>query len=267
MHTALIELLRALLLSLHPYRERMPHKATHHRKPPNRSRSRHRHRYGNSHDDACHCSDKGRNSVSEVDIQSYHDAGQDLAPKLFPWSDPVVDTHSSRFQYQARLTPDGNYQWSISGSDSGTNPHYLLSTPSSNMVYPTAPYVVQRPMQNEAQYYDSVNIGTGPATPLNNEGEGDCTSQDCCTDKVPRDDKGKSRRNETSNIHHNEKGDEERRRVTRSRSRQRDRSSYRRNYHHYRSKSHEDKYYQRHRHGSQEKVSDWLYDYGYGYVH
>ncbi|KAK5630930.1 hypothetical protein RRF57_006645 [Xylaria bambusicola] len=122
-------------------------------------------------------------------------------------------------------------------------------------------------MQNEAQYYDSLSSGTGPTTPLNDEREGDCTSQDCCKEKASRDDKGKSRRNKTSNAHHNEKGDPKNPRVTRSRSHHRDRSSYRRNHHYYRSKSREDENHQRQwPHYSKEKVSDWLYDYDYGYV-
>ncbi|KAI1325373.1 hypothetical protein F5Y16DRAFT_378262 [Xylariaceae sp. FL0255] len=60
-----------------------------------------------------------------------------------PWSEPVLDPQSGRFQYQTRVLPDGSTQWGISGIGSRTNQQPEM--PSFNsQVNPPAP----RPQEN-----------------------------------------------------------------------------------------------------------------------
>ncbi|KAI0909043.1 hypothetical protein F4823DRAFT_563269 [Ustulina deusta] len=235
------------------------------------SRSHHRRRHRHS---ACHHSDGDESSISDAKDRISDEISQDPVPRVFTWSEPVLDAHSSgRFQYQARLTPEG-YQWTISGSDSGTNPQYLsLTTPNmphplntAVTTYPASPYVVHQPIQSELQYYGPSNVVISPAVALNNEGSRDYASREYYEEEKPRDDRSVPRRNKSSsNGYRNERKGEQGHR--RSHSHHRDHSSHRRRHH--RSKSHEGSSHQRHTnrgHGHanpHEKVSDWLHNYEY----
>lgn len=70
-----------------------------------RSHHRRRHRHGR---EACHHSGGDESSISDAKDRISDEISQDPVPRVFTWSEPVLDAHSSgRFQYQARLTPDG----------------------------------------------------------------------------------------------------------------------------------------------------------------
>lgn len=85
----------------------MPREITQHSKSlSKRSRSRGRHRSGDTRG-VSHRSNGDKSSVSEVNDQLPDEAAEHLALKVAAWSEPILDTHSSRFQYQTRLLPDG----------------------------------------------------------------------------------------------------------------------------------------------------------------
>ncbi|KAI1363433.1 hypothetical protein F5Y08DRAFT_309391 [Xylaria arbuscula] len=250
----------------------MPREVRQHNKPSSkRSRSRGRHRPEKTRDTS-HRDDADKSSGSGGNDQLVGEAAGDQASKVAPWSDPVLDTHSRRFQYQYRPLPDGTYQWTISGSDSGTNPQYLSSASTSNVgyhlgfsAYPTSAYIVQQPMQTEVPYSNPGNTGAEPATLPDLEAGGECTCKDCRKEKAPHEDKSETKQKKTSEDDKNDKNNKRDGRR-RSCSRQRNRSSHRRQ--HYRSKSRGDKDRQRGSHRGRsldEKVNDWLYDYDYGY--
>ncbi|RYC60991.1 hypothetical protein CHU98_g5206 [Xylaria longipes] len=78
------------------------------------------HRRHHRRPEPCHCSDEDRSSVSSHTKDWGTDGTiQDPVPIISNWSEPVLDTHSSgRFQYQARVTPDGKSSPKISKSSS-----------------------------------------------------------------------------------------------------------------------------------------------------
>lgn len=121
--------------------------------------------------------------------------------------------------------------------------------------YPTSTYIVQQPLQTEAQYYDPGDTSAEPDAALDGEGEVECTCKDCRKENTSGEDRSERRRKKTSNNHQTGKRDQ-----------LRDHSSHRRYQYHYRSKSREDKSRRRHAYRGRdydEKVGDWLYDYDY----
>ncbi|KAI1283406.1 hypothetical protein F5Y07DRAFT_394320 [Xylaria sp. FL0933] len=254
----------------------MGREAAHYKEPtPKHSRSHRRHQHKHGHESRRH-NDEDRGSSSNVKDRNSEYVSQEPVPRVFTWSEPVLDTDSSgRFQYQARLTQDG-YQWTISGSESGTNPQYLSPTPTSNMdyplhttatSYPLSSYIVHQPIQSELPYYDSSNVGTSPVVPLNDGGSGDYTSEEYNEGETSCDERSTPRRNKSSDGHRKGRGGEQRRHRSRS-------HHCRHSSHHCRcydrSKSHDANNRQRHTDrghshaNSHEKVSDWLYSRRYG---
>ncbi|KAI0442658.1 hypothetical protein F4803DRAFT_355537 [Xylaria telfairii] len=232
-----------------------------------RSHRRHRHRH-----ETCHCSDEDRSSVSS-NTKDWGAGGiiQDPLPIISTWSEPVLDTHSSgRFQYQARVTPDG-YHWTISGSDSGTNPHFLSSVlnPSSAyplgtlaVTYPTGSYISEQPIQSRGQHYDRSNAGENLANPPTNEESKDYDFEEYYEEETPHD-KSKQRQNASSQDHRNKRKDKQRSHHSHSHS------HHRPSHHHRQSRSHKDHDLQKHtdqghnNSASHSKVNEWLHNYKY----
>ncbi|KAI0457024.1 hypothetical protein F5B21DRAFT_107060 [Xylaria acuta] len=231
----------------------MVREATSRCQPTSRCSRSHRHyRY---RPETCHCSDEAKSSVSS-DTKDWGADGaiQDPVPIISTWSEPVLDTHGGgRFQYQARVTPNG-YQWSISGSDSGTNPHFLSSALNPSGVYPlgtlavTYPpgsYISEQPIQSQPQYYDTSSAGGDFADPLANEESKDYGLEEYYEEEKLRHDKSIRRRNASSHSHRN--GGREKQRRHRSHSHSRHRPSHNHHHHHHRrSGSHKNNDHKRH---------------------
>ncbi|KAI1424398.1 hypothetical protein F5Y12DRAFT_454416 [Xylaria sp. FL1777] len=252
----------------------MTRETRHNTEPKSKHSRSHRHHQRRHGHEADYYSDGERSTVSDAQVRTSDEASQDPVPGVFTWSEPVLDTHSSgRFQYQARLTRDG-YQWTISGSDSGTNPQYLSATSAHEMLHPLSaaattysigPYVAHQPIQNNLQYYGPLNTSASPAVPPDNGGSGNFTSKEYYEEEKTRGDRSAPRQNKSFDDYRNEKRGEQR--HCHIHSHHRDHSSHRRRHH--RSKSHGDSTRQKHKgqgHSqgdSHDKVSDWLYNYEY----
>ncbi|KAI3324920.1 hypothetical protein HD806DRAFT_459360 [Xylariaceae sp. AK1471] len=222
-------------------------------------RSHHHHRHRHHHHEARHYSDDdGSSESSDTTNWSAEEPSQDqTVPRISAWSEPFLDAHSNgQFQYQARITP-GGYQWTLSGSDSGTNPQYLSPYPNSHIGYSAAVTYPAGVQQSQPQYYEPSNA----AVPLTGEGSRDHRSEEYYEEgeEKPRRDRGVARRSKKISSDHRDKGRDD---HHRSHSHSHHHSHRHR---HYRSKSHEDSNRRRHTDrghdhaGSKEKVSKWLY--------
>ncbi|KAI0491146.1 hypothetical protein F4859DRAFT_35677 [Xylaria cf. heliscus] len=232
-----------------------------------RSHRRYRHGY-----ETCQCGEEDRSSVfSNTKGWGADGAIQDPVPIISTWSEPVLDTHSNgRFQYQARVTPDG-YQWSISGSDYGTNPHFLSSSLNPSTIYPlgtitatysAGPYISEQPIQNQLQYYDLSGDGGKLAGPLTNEEGREYDFEEYYEKERIHHDKSIRRRNVSSHDHRNKGKQKQRRHHSHNYNR------HRPLHHHCRSRSHKDNdHHQRHIDCGYDdstpyyKVNEWLCNY------
>ncbi|KAH8160595.1 hypothetical protein CIB48_g7648 [Xylaria polymorpha] len=177
------------------------------------------------------------------------------------WSEPVLDPHSS-------------YHWTISGSNSGTNPHFLSSTLNPSSVYPlgtlavtypypTSSYISEEPIQRQGQHYDQLNAGENLANPPTNEESKDYDFEEYYEEETPRHEKSKQRQNASSHDHRNR--GKEKQRHHRSHSHSRHRPSR----HHRQSRSHKDHDLQKYTDcgyndsESHSKVNEWLHNYKY----
>ncbi|KAJ2992828.1 hypothetical protein NUW58_g2036 [Xylaria curta] len=163
---------------------------------------------------ASHHNDEDRSAIPPAPKESVTDATvQDSVPRIYIWSKPTLDAHG--------------YQWAISGSDSGSNPHFLSPASDPNGVYPSgiiattypaSSYTVPKTVQGQPIYNDPSDVTTGPVDFIPSEGTEECSPEDYHEEEAPVQD-------EQSNDFREER---------------RDKQSHHRHHHqhHYRSQSH-----------------------------
>ncbi|CAJ2507612.1 Uu.00g087980.m01.CDS01 [Anthostomella pinea] len=93
-----------------------------------------------------------KDSPKKPDVAAKGDINEKARTATSAWSNSVPDPESGRFNYQARQTPDGRWQWTISGLSSGTHSQYFDLGTSMPMVYTKVGTTTPCIADNSAEY-------------------------------------------------------------------------------------------------------------------